>query len=1212
MRWAWLVVLVSGVGFARDAFLSRRGEWPAPVAARGVVTAHEARLGVPTFFWAEPVTRAATPRAQGLSATEAARGHLLVHASLYRLPASTVAAAALTGLHDTGQGAIIATFAQRVREFPVLRDAVHVVMTRELELVAISGYLTPQRAPRGDFRLTAEAAAAVAWANATGQLRDLPPSDARDEGGYVTWPSPAGFVRARQAWFPLVEGLAPAFHVEVEWRDGARAVVVAADTGEVLFDKSNVAHHSYTAWADPATLAPWPNPWGPGALPAATAPTWPFVAPSRISLLHAGLSTNDPWLSPGATTLRGNNVAAYVDRSWPDGFTQGDLDGATSAPGEFHWDFVPTVSASTNDTQKQVGLSHLFYVTNYLHDWLYDVGFDERGGNAQASNFARGGVGGDAMLAEGLDSSGRNNANMLTPSDGRSPRMQMYLWTPTSPPRDSSLDTTIVAHEYGHYVTNRLIGDALGIANNQAYGMGEGWSDFLAMLLLTSADDASAPGNAAWGGRFPVAAYADNEWQYGIRRAPMSVDFNTNALTFLHVQWGTALPPPPFRPNSFPNSYVHNTGEVWAVMLWEGYVGLLRDPRHSFAQAQDRMKRYLIAALKATPMAPTFVEARDALLAVAVANDADDYQTLWRGFARRGIGAGAVAPERYDDNNRWVTESYLLQSSVRVVSMTVTEHSGGCDADGVLDADEDGVVRLTVRNLGLQTLAAGASTLTLSAPLGGLLFPLGDRVDLPALGPSALHTLELPVRVEHLLGPQSLQLQATVTGETLFPASASTVLPLLVNHDVRLASSARDDFESGASVWTSGVDSTLDITGEFRVVSPVPTQHYWSAAPGGSTADVWLTSPPLTVGQGPLTMRFLHRYEFERAGATLYDGAVIEASVDDGRTWVDVGDALRPGYIGTLSTTDTANPLAGRRALAGRSAAFPAFESAALELDTRFAGQTVRLRFRVGSDETRRLPSRGWELDDVEFTGLVDTPFPRRDPDPNRCSNTPPVVTTPRSLRVKEGTRVELLSTAIDVDGDALVVSWAQTSGPGGALNGNVFIAPEVLVDATLTLEVTAHDGRSASAPVVVTVTVENVNRAPTVSLPATRAVQPGETVTIEASARDVDGDPLTYAWTQREGPPVQLDAVVAGRVTFTAPVADTAQTLTLEVVVRDDKGASASSQVEVRVAAAPVATPPPEAPPMKGCGCSSGGGLAAAWALLLMRRRFRSTRARV
>ena len=45
------------------------------------------------------------------------------------------------------------------------------------------------------------------------------------------------------------------------------------------------------------------------------------------------ISTNDPWLAPGATQTLGNNVDAYVDLGTPDGLTAGtDFRATTTAP----------------------------------------------------------------------------------------------------------------------------------------------------------------------------------------------------------------------------------------------------------------------------------------------------------------------------------------------------------------------------------------------------------------------------------------------------------------------------------------------------------------------------------------------------------------------------------------------------------------------------------------------------------------------------------------------------------------------------------------------------------------------------------------------------------------------------------------------------------------------------------------------------------------
>src|SRR3546814_792933 len=105
------------------------------------------------------------------------------------------------------------------------------------------------------------------------------------------------------------------------------------------------------------------------------------------------------------------------------------------------------------------------------------------------------------------------------------------------------------------------------------------------------------------------------------------------------------------------NSEVHNVGEVWAEMLWEVYASLLN--HHDFQTAQDRMKDYVIGGLKMTPSSPTFTEARDGVLAAALATDAGDYALAARAFAKRGLGLHAVAPARDSTDNVGAIEDHV-------------------------------------------------------------------------------------------------------------------------------------------------------------------------------------------------------------------------------------------------------------------------------------------------------------------------------------------------------------------------------------------------------------------------------------------------------------------------------------------------------------------------------------------------------------------------
>ena len=127
----------------------------------------------------------------------------------------------------------------------------------------------------------------------------------------------------------------------------------------------------------------------------------------------------------------------------------------------------------------------MFFHVNWLHDRWYEAGFDEASGNAQKNNFGRGGRGGDPILAEGNDFSGTDNANMATPADGVSPRMQMFVFTGTTPTRTSNHEALITFHEMGHYITNRLVGNGNGLTNQQGGAMGEGWGDFFAICMTS-------------------------------------------------------------------------------------------------------------------------------------------------------------------------------------------------------------------------------------------------------------------------------------------------------------------------------------------------------------------------------------------------------------------------------------------------------------------------------------------------------------------------------------------------------------------------------------------------------------------------------------------------------------------------------------------------------------------------------------------------------
>ena len=227
-------------------------------------------------------------------------------------------------------------------------------------------------------------------------------------------------------------------------------------------------------------------------------------------------------------TTIGNNVIAHEDWEGRDNYLHnyrpvngnltfvyeyGEPDGL--APKEYI-DFVVT---------------QLFYTSNKYHDLVYRMGFDELAGNFQMSNFDKGGRGGDAVIANAQDGSGYNNANFMTPPDGTSGRMRMYVWDTATPYRDGDLEAGIVIHELSHGLSTRITGGPMNsgcLGYGEAGGMGEGWGDALA-TLIRQVDEHKQFKNGT--DVFAMGSWAANRAS-GIRNFEYSTNSTTNPSTY--------------------------------------------------------------------------------------------------------------------------------------------------------------------------------------------------------------------------------------------------------------------------------------------------------------------------------------------------------------------------------------------------------------------------------------------------------------------------------------------------------------------------------------------------------------------------------------------------------------------------------------------------------------------------------------------------------
>ncbi|HRI65103.1 MAG TPA: M36 family metallopeptidase, partial [Polyangium sp.] len=559
--------------------------------------------------------------------------------------------------------------------------------------------------------------------------------------------------------------------------------------------------------------------------------------------------------------------------------------------------------------------------------------------------------------------------------------------------RDGTIDNHIVAHEWGHYLHHRYIPQTACSTFNcgtlsspwfcgQCPSESEGWGDFIAMhMTLRAQDDISA-------GTFALAMYASDAYgdsaYYGIRRYPYSRDFNKNGLTFKHITQGEALPPG----NSFArdNNEVHNAGEVWASMMFQAYTELLLNGGHTFDDAKRRMADYVVGGLALAPDDPTFTQQRDSILAVARAVDMHDAQLLADGFAARGAGTCAVSPPITSTTQSGVVEDFDNVGVMEILSPTFSENTG-CDDDGVVDTDETGTVEAVVFNSGLGYLLN--TQVTISSTTSAVMFPSGTTATIASIAPGATGIASFPVAL--VAGTTAITDADFAISATNAAACVTTLNALQtgqMNYDDVPDNSSTEQFESPRSPWVKwgNTGSQTLAAALWNRERQVANDYWFHGADYGTVSDTALESPSVMVGTGDLTLTFAHRHDFDgnASGATQYhDGGVVEISTDNGMIWTDIGS----GYSGTIQA-GAGNPLEGREVYGKQNASWPNTDTVTLNLGTAYAGQTIKIRFRTGSDNSVHQTDRlGWFIDDVAVTGITNTPFWTITTDAPGCSS---------------------------------------------------------------------------------------------------------------------------------------------------------------------------------------------------------------------------------
>ncbi|EAP87535.1 T9SS-dependent M36 family metallopeptidase [Croceibacter atlanticus] len=198
--------------------------------------------------------------------------------------------------------------------------------------------------------------------------------------------------------------------------------------------------------------------------------------------------------------------------------------------------------------------------------------------------------------------------------------------------KDGDLDQGIIAHEYGHGISTRLVGGRnnsnclLSLAFEEQ--MGEGWSDFFALVMTQKLTDTAEQPRG-------IGTYVlgQDVLGSGIRPARYSTDFSVNDYTYEDLGNAEITVP-------------HGIGFIWSTIIWDMYWAFIDeygfDADMYYGTGGNNMALQLVMdGLKLQTCGNVgFVDGRDAILMADEALYDGANECLIRSvFARRGVGA---------------------------------------------------------------------------------------------------------------------------------------------------------------------------------------------------------------------------------------------------------------------------------------------------------------------------------------------------------------------------------------------------------------------------------------------------------------------------------------------------------------------------------------------------------------------------------------------
>jgi len=487
------------------------------------------------------------------------------------------------------------------------------------------------------------------------------------------------------------------------------------------------------------------------------------------------------------------------------------------------------------------------------------------------------------------------------------------------------IDNGVMAHEFGHGVSNRLVGgpSANGCLGNQEQ-MGEGISDFFTLVTTVKPGDNGAMNKG-------IGTYVNREDTdgRGIRRYPYSTDMTINPVTYKDIV----------------GEGQHARGTIWSSALWDMYWLLVDEygfdvDYYTGTGGNNIAVRLAIEGMKLNPCSPGYMDGRDAILAAdELMYEGANQCIIWEAFARRGMGEFARQIDNDDTSDGFedFTRPGLCTKDIRLAK-TVTE---------LVVAGEMIDVRLEATNFKETTVA------------------------------NVIITDEIPTGTTVVAGSGGTVNGNTITFEVGSMASMQEVeftYQLETDPNNSSITNYLDDMENDGEDWDIDI---INGTTVFEIIEDGKANsgtNSWfiSNDPGENSQAFFMLNPIQVQGTQPV-LRFYHWYHTQ----TAVDGGIVEISTDGGTSWDQIGDDMfRNGYQRILSYQTFVLPFlsafSGRSNLDGSNDLRPTY----VDLSG-YLGQTIQVRFRFGENSLD--PQvwgnvtdnfEGWYVDDVEIMDM--------------------------------------------------------------------------------------------------------------------------------------------------------------------------------------------------------------------------------------------------